>query len=377
MSHMKICLVHPNPGAICEAFIRAHVSSLPGVSAVLYGGHMPLFDQAERILHSELPLISSLLFSPDGVGQTEEHELAARSMASYLSANDISVVLAEYGPTGVAMLKPCSLSGVPLVVHFHGYDVSLKQVLEKYRAGYGRLFSRASAIVAVSFEMKRDLMAFGAPGEKIAVNPCGVDPSVFCLACPADSPPHFIAVGRFVDKKAPETVIEAFSEVARRVDNATLTMIGDGVLRGDCMRMAGNMGLSDLISFPGTLPHVDVAREMRRARCFVQHSVTALTGDKEGTPVSVLEASASGLPVVSTRHAGIVEAVVHGQTGLLCEEYDLASMTRHMLKMAEYPELAETYGKAGREHVKARYDIQDRMKDLHAILETAVKEIHN
>ena len=370
MKHAKICLIHPNPGPECETFIHAQAKSLQGPLSVLHGGHMPLYDQTKKALHPNLPSLSSA-FSPNGIPQTKEEEKAADNMALYFTDNEISVVLAEYGPTGVAMLKPCALANVSLVTHFHGFDASLKPVLKKYKKGYARLFKQASSIIAVSLEMKKDLIALGAPENKIDVNPYGVDASLFTRSEPDKAPPHFIAVGRFVDKKAPEILICAFAKIIRQVPDAMLTMIGDGVLREGCIRLARNLGLSDQISFPGVLPHKEIAKRMQKARCFVQHSVAAQTGDKEGTPNAVLEASASGLPVVATRHAGIKEAVVHEKTGLLCEEHDVMTMARHMLKMAIEPMLAQSYGKAGQQHITTHYDYGARIKTLQTILDTA------
>lgn len=371
MSGPRICLIHPNPGAECETFIRAQADNLPGVVSVLYGGHMPLYDSDGAPLHPGLPLDAPLLFSPDGVPSTDEQERAARNMAEYFKTNDIDVVLAEYGPTGVALLKPCELAGVPLVPHFHGFDATLKPVLAKYAKGYARLFDQAAAIVAVSRVMEQDLLHMGAPADKMTINPYGVNAAMFASASPDKAAPHFVAVGRFVDKKSPTSVVRAFAEVVREVPGATLSMIGDGPLREQCIALAEELGVSDKANFPGNRPHGEVAEAMRRARCFVQHSVTPESGDKEGTPNSVLEASASGLPVVSTRHAGIPEAVVHGETGLLCDEGDEASMARNMVTIALEPELAAQYGRAGREHVMAKYDFKDRLNRLHTILETA------
>mgnify|MGYP000265351428 CR=1 FL=1 len=369
----NICIVHPNPEPKCETFIRAHIENLPGGNSILFGGHMPLYDHSGQELHPGLPADSTQLFSSTGLPENSLHEQAVRNLAEYLTTRNISVVLAEYGPTGVAMIEPCRLAGIPFVVHFHGFDASLKPILKKYRKGYDKLFKQTSAVICVSKEMKKDLLALGAPEERLYVNPYGVDASLFAEAAPESAPGHFIAVGRFVDKKAPETVVCAFSEVTRSIPDTTLTMIGDGALRESCIRLADNLGLSNQVSFPGALEHMEVAQEMRKARCFVQHSVTPKTGDKEGTPNSVLEASASGLPVVATRHAGIVEAVIHKQTGLLCDEYDFKTMAAHMVRIAENPDLAGRLGRAGRLHVTVKYDFESRLSNLASILEETIK----
>ncbi|MCG8553130.1 MAG: glycosyltransferase [Desulfobacterales bacterium] len=338
---------------------------------------MPLYEGDGTALHPDLPQEVSLLFSPDGIPATEEQKRAGQNMAEYLMANSIDVVLAEYGPTGVAMLNPCELARIPLVTHFHGFDATLRPVLAKYERGYKRLFRQAAAIIAVSKVMEQDLLCLGASTALLKINPYGVNAATFANAKPKRSKPHFVAVGRFVDKKSPATVVRAFVQVTKGVPGSTLTMIGDGPLREKCMKLAAEHGVSDRITFPGSLSHAEVADAMRHARCFVQHSVTSESGDKEGTPNSVLEASVSGLPVVSTRHAGIPEAVIHGKTGLLCNEGDEAAMVKNMLVMAENPELAGEYGCAGRRHIMTKYDANNQLNNLLSILVAAWENYRN
>ena len=110
MNKPRICLIHPNPGAACETFIQAQAINLPGIVSVLYGGHMPLYEGDGTALHPDLPQEAPLLFSPDGIPATKEHKRAVQNMAEYLMVRSIDIVLAEYGPTGVAMLNPCELA---------------------------------------------------------------------------------------------------------------------------------------------------------------------------------------------------------------------------------------------------------------------------
>ncbi len=149
-------------------------------------------------------------------------------------------------------------------------------------------------------------------------------------------------------------------------------MAGDGVLRDGCMRLARHLGIAERCDFPGSVPHARVGEIMRASRAFVQHSLRPLSGDKEGMPVAIIEAGASGLPVVATRHAGIPEAVVHGQTGLLCDEMDVPAMAAHMERLLIDPEEAGCMGRAAREHVRARFDVRLRIAELERILRTAL-----
>jgi glycosyltransferase involved in cell wall biosynthesis len=103
------------------------------------------------------------------------------------------------------------------------------------------------------------------------------------------------------------------------------------------------------------------------------HSVEAADGDSEGTPVALLEASASGLPVVATRHAGITDVVIDGETGSLVDEGDVDMMAAHMIELARNPGLAARMGVRGRLHVAARYSIDKNVGALWEVLDAAAQ----
>jgi glycosyltransferase involved in cell wall biosynthesis len=134
-----------------------------------------------------------------------------------------------------------------------------------------------------------------------------------------------------------------------------------------------DLGIENGVTFMGAQPATVVREEMRRARCFVQHSVEAPSGDSEGTPVSIIEAGATGLPVVSTRHAGIPGVVVEGETGFLVAEHDVEAMAERMLDVARDPELAGRLGRAARRRVEAYFSIEGSVADLWKIIQSCAR----
>ena len=96
-------------------------------------------------------------------------------LKNFFRSNQIKLVLAEYGVTGSGVLGTCQELGIPLVVHFHGYDAYLRDVLDRYEERYRKMFAYSSAIVAVSIHMTDQLVKIGAPREKVFYNPYGVD----------------------------------------------------------------------------------------------------------------------------------------------------------------------------------------------------------
>lgn len=362
-----VCIVIPYLPTVSETFIRGHIDRLPAKTIVVHGwppsiGSQPVLSVKARIGYK---LSRRLL------GQGVEKE----TTAGYLAAFRISrpdAVLAEYGTTGVSTMDACRQLGIPLVVHFHGYDASVHAVLEENADTYPVMFREAAAIIAVSRAMERKLISLGAPPEKVHYNSYGINCDSFRGADPSSSPPVFLAVARFVEKKAPQLTLKAFASVHRSVPEARLRMIGDGPLLDECRELAGKLKVEDVVTFLGAQSPAVVQEEMASARCFVQHSIEAANGDCEGTPLGILEAGASGLPIVSTRHAGIADVIVEGETGFLVDERDVKGMAEKMLRMAQEPELAQNLGQAARLRIESHFSEKRSDRRLWEIIDSCI-----
>src|SRR5262249_33005255 len=121
-------------------------------------------------------------------------------------------------------------------------------------------------------------------------------------------------------------LLEAFAAISEKHPRASLVIVGDGPLRERLMRHADELQLGERVVWVGAAKHSVVRSWLQRASVFCLPSCTALNGDSEGLPISLLEANASGVAVVATRHAGIPEAVMDGSTGLLVGERDSAAL---------------------------------------------------
>lgn len=360
---MRLAIISPNRDAWSETFIAAHIQRLPGVDLVLTDGHLPRRYADGRLL-LEASFTRRLLRRFTGA---TIDDLLRQRIAGLLRMHRIDLVLAEYGPTGEAMLDVCATAGVPMAVHFHGIDAFHDKLL-KENERYARMLPKAAAVIAVSRQMEAQLLKLGAPRERLHFNCYGIDPDRFPAADPAAAPPHLFAVGRFADTKAPHLTLLAFHRAWTQMPELKLTMAGHGVLWEACTAMARALGMHDVVAFPGVFAHEQVAQAMQRSRAFVQHSITTSYGDREGTPLAVLEAMASALPVIATRHAGIGEVVEHDRSGLLVDEGDIDGMARHMLALAGDPPRAATLGRAGRERILRDHRLDERIAALHAIL---------
>jgi glycosyltransferase involved in cell wall biosynthesis len=286
------------------------------------------------------------------------------------------VVLAEYGPCGVKVLPACERARVPLVVHFHGYDASVTSVLDSYRERYRELFLSAAGIISVSTSMHNALLGLGAPPEKTHYIPYGIDCDAFRPSSAAPQRGLILAAGNLVEKKAPHLTILAFSEVRRVLPTAKLRFIGDGPLRGVCHDLIASLRLGDSVEMLGAMSHIDVLKHIQTAQVFVQHSVRAMSGDSEGTPNVILEAGACGVPVVSTRHAGILDAVLEGETGFLVDERDVAGMARAVIRLVNDAEFSVQVGRAARKRIESAYSLPQQIDKLWTVLASAQYVAH-
>tara|TARA_R110000851_G_scaffold302714_2_gene460046 strand:- start:25592 stop:26782 length:1191 start_codon:yes stop_codon:yes gene_type:complete len=242
----------------------------------------------------------------------------------------IHCCLAEYGMSGVGVMEVCNRLEIPLVVHFHGYDAYRHDLFETYRNDYSRMFDIASRVIAVSKDMKMRLEREIGFDEKLLHNSCGFNTTITSNELAYDTPkdPYAVSyVGRLTPKKDPVGLIKAFASVVKAVPEARLTIIGDGELRSQCENEISKLALQNDVVLLGTKDHQEVLGILSTSSVFIMNSVTAETGDKEGTPVSLMEAMALGNTVIATRHGGIVDIVEHGETGLLYNEFDYDSLS--------------------------------------------------
>lgn len=370
---MKIAICTTSDNAYSETFIQAH-KNIPGIQAYFYyGGLLPAYlegigsivknglqDRARYILKSKLKR-----------NIPSYHEGA---LARSFREQKIQLVLAEYGPVGATVLPVCKRLSLPLITHFHGYDASLNEVLQQYADSYRQMFEYASYIVVVSRAMERRLLELGCPAEKLVLNTCGPN-EAFYACTPAGNSKHFIGIGRFVDKKAPYYTLLAFHQLLQQHPDARLVLGGDGILLNTCKNLVRYLGMGSQVELPGVLSPEQFRRYLTESVAFVQHSITAANGDSEGTPVAVLEASAAGLPVISTRHAGIPDVILHRETGLLVDEHDVNGMADNMKWVLEHPAEAREMGEKGRARIQADFSINRHLGKLSEIVQAAVENV--
>ena len=367
-SKINLAIVSPIHEAYSETFITAHKTNLDGIVKFYYGGFVPTHLEGKGRLISSSNFGVRVFFKLINCFHHFESSFHWGFYRS-LKKEKIDIVLAEYGQTGASIYRICQRLSIPLLVHFHGYDASQKQILEKYQEDYQEMFEYAAGIVVVSSVMRQKLIELGACEEKVFLNPYGPDDSFFAIK-PNGRGSNFISLGRFINKKAPYYTIIAFSKVVIHYPKARLSMGGDGLLLSTCKNLVKALGIDDNVDFLGVLTREDFQYHLAKSCAFVQHSITAENGDMEGTPVAILESSAAGLPVISTKHAGIPEVILHNESGLLVEEHDVEGMAANMLKLLDKPEMAKQLGENGKKFIGSNFTMKHHIVALNELIDS-------
>ena len=258
-----------------------------------------------------------------------------REWGRLLASKHARLIHAHFGHYGMEMLPLARQHGLPLLVTFHGYDASSLLRDRSYAGALGALFDYAH-VITVSHNMAERLREYGLDDSRLHVHYIGVPVDNFTFAqrtpvadkLAAGEPVEFLQVSNFVAKKGHRYTIETFARFATDRTNCALTLAGDGPLRAEAERLARELGIADRVRFVGRVVTEEVTGLMAGADVFLHHSVTTADGDMEGIPTVLMEAMATGLIVVSTRHSGIPELIDDGVDGYLVEERDTDAYVR-------------------------------------------------
>ena len=365
---MKIAIFSPSQNPYSETFIQAHKNYLADNVSYYYGLYNAIklengtigFSKRERYIQAFNKHVLNINLG----------NLQHKAIIKSLRRKEIDVILVEYGNHAHNLLPLLKKAAIPFVVHFHGFDASQKKTIEQCNS-YEQVFEECANVIAVSKVMENKLLGLGCPRHKLVYNVYGPRPE-FHKVIPAFTKKQFIAIGRFTDKKAPYYTILAFHKVLGTHPEAQLFLAGDGALYATCKNLVKHLGIEDNVQLLGIITGEEYQEYLKTAIAFVQHSITAEDGDMEGTPLAILEASAAGLPVISTVHAGIQDVIIHNKTGLLSKEHDVDAMAAHMKSLLDDIDMAKKMGAEGKRIVFDSFNLKRHIASLQATLKEAM-----
>jgi len=354
-----LAIFAPQLGKVSETFISRQIDSLAPDRTVVVTSKV--FEGAK--------ISQPHLVIPPSAGVTVYHSQIEEQVVLFLNDHNVTHILCEYGchSQSIIELNRRRLH-LPIFVHFLGYDASKLLRNPEMVKYYKWMGTRVTGIIALSKKMASRLAAVGIPAEKIQIIQHGVEIPLHIPAQPDRQPCRFISVIRLVPKKAPLLLLRAFKKIHKRIGDCTLDIIGDGPLRQNVQQFVDSYGLSNAVTLHGYQPHEHAMAQMRDSCIYVQHSITDAEGNAEGLPHIILEASAAGLPVVSTLHEGIPDEVEHGVTGFLVKEGDVDAMADYMTRLARDPQMRKTMGIAAHKKIAAQFNLPLWMQRLRAFL---------
>lgn len=289
---------------------------------------------------------------------------------SSLDKSGVNIIITPFGTNAINAYKSCRMAGVPMIIQFLGYDASSLLRNRYYCREIEEAMGYAKYNIFLYDGMQNDLIENGIMLSKTKfVNP-GVPLEHFAAANMSNEGPfEFLSVGRFVEKKAPLLTLKAFFSCAEKCNNIRLTMVGDGPLLKSAKKYVDSHFKGHQVRFLGFLNQNALLRIYKTSHCFLQHSVTDIRGNKEGWPVSIAEACASALPVVSTYHAGIPTQIKHGYNGFLVREGDWKEMTKYMTILLEDRSLCRDMGQNGVKHINLHGNFNSSIMQLQKLVD--------
>jgi colanic acid/amylovoran biosynthesis glycosyltransferase len=248
------------------------------------------------------------------------------------------------------------LTGIPYSFTAHGSDLHVERRMLEAKV-------RGAAFAVTVSEYNKRLMvdACGADAARsIHVIHCGADVDAFTARPPAprEGPVRLLCVASFEEVKGHRHLVDACALLRARGVDFVCDLVGYGPLRRDTEARIARLGLGDRVRVHGAKPRPEVARMFREADVAVLASQPTREGKREGIPVVLMEAMASGLPAVSTRLSGIPELVEDGATGLLVPPADAAALADALERLARDPDLRRRMGQAGREKVTREFNLR-------------------
>lgn len=289
-----------------------------------------------------------------------------------LKSNKAKLIHAHFGQEGAQMLGVKKRLKMPLITTFYGADMSKLGRERKWQIAYKKLFREGDLFLVEGGCMKKGLTKLGCPPEKIKIQHIAVDIKKFNYQKPQskekDEKIKILFCGRFVEKKGLIYALTAIKLIVKKFPNLEFRIIGDGELRPEIENFVEKNNMGKHVILLGSRPHSVFAEEAQKAHILLQPSVTARDGDSEGgAPTVLLEAQATGLPVVSTYHADIPEVVVNGKSGFLVPERAPEAIAQKLECLIGDPNLRAQMGKYGREHIEGNYNIYNETKKLEDI----------
>ena len=293
-----------------------------------------------------------------------------------LLRRDPDLMHVYFGNTGVHLLPLIERWDRPCIVSFHGMDVQRRETERGYEANLRKLLRLVPLVLVRSRSIAERLIELDCDPQKIRLNRTGIPLHGFPYLIrnvPADGAWTIVQACRLVPKKGLATALRAFARFAKAFPKSRFLIAGDGPLRRELEELVRQLKLQGAAVFLGFLGQTELHRLYEEAHIFMHPSELPPDSNQEGVPNSMLEAMASGLPVVATRHGGIPEAVTDGVNGLLVSERDDEGLAVSLSKMVQDPARWKAMGASASQTVATDFAQPHQVERLEAAYFEAIE----
>jgi len=254
-----------------------------------------------------------------------------------------------------------------LVVNFRGYDIS-ELVKAHGEHLYDHIWPEADAFISNSEYFRERAIAIGCPQDRISVVGSGMRLESFPfqpISQASSGDIRFLMVGRLIERKGFHIALAALAQYSRASGRSVhVDIVGDGPMRAELEQLARDCGFGGAVTFHGAQSHKAIADFIRQCDVFIAPSMTCSKGSQDGPVNTLKEAMAIGRPVIGSRHGGISELVIDGETGLLCEEGNVDALEQAIERIlgmqASWPQILAR----AREVVETTYALSRTTEDL-------------
>lgn len=363
MIKRKIAFLTPGRFKPMGVFNETYINKLDNVICY-FGGNIPIFEKGTSIKKQNIYryLFSILSLKNDNILNSIYKKILLRKFKN----KKIEFVLAEYLTTGASVIDLCIELDLTLISVVLGQEINKYHILNEYESLYSKLANyEKSYVVCVSKDMILKLEELGF--KNLIYSPIGAKSYFFDLT-PNYNSKNITAMGRFIEKKSPLDTIRAFKIINDKYPEYKLNFIGDGILLDDAKKLVNDLDLNGTVNFVGWISQKEQCDFFEDTLIFVQHSVKSKCGDSEGTPVVIIEALASAIPVVSTNHAGIPDVVLDNYNGYLVNEFDYIEMANKIIELIENKQRLIEFGENGRKFIKENFTEEAHIDTIKKII---------
>ncbi len=295
---------------------------------------------------------------------------ARRLQAGARTAN-AALMHIYFGHIGVYLLPFLRIKQLPAIVSFHGADAMVDLDKSAHLEAAREMLGLADLVLARSKSLVERIVSAGCDPGKIRVHRTGIplDELPFRRRAAASGGWRFVQACRLIPKKGLATSLRAFARFARDFPDSSFVIAGEGPMLEDLRELAAELGVGEKVKFAGFLSQADLRALYYESQIFLHPSEIGADGNQEGVPNSMLEAMATGMPVIATRHGGIPEAVERG--GVLVGEGENEAMARAMLELARNPERHAEMGLEANREVSEKFELGAQIRALEGFYDEA------